>query len=183
MAKIGAIAAKNSYRQSMEPGERVVARIRKHIIGLIVVYLQIVIGVAALIALPVMIAPDLLSSGSDYGIIGSALGLLIIVTVLIVILATSVYRQSQLVLTDQSLIQTLQHAIFNKKVSRLALSDIEDVTYEQKGVVQTMVNYGTLHIETAGELKNFAFKYCPNPEKFAILILDARQKFTNGLND
>jgi uncharacterized membrane protein YdbT with pleckstrin-like domain len=184
-AKIGSLAASKAYKRAIESDEQVVAVIRKHLIGLLVIYLQVIAGVAALLVLPALMFPDLLRNGSagDYGVVGSAFGLLIVAGGLIVILATSVYRQSQLVLTDKSLIQTLQYAIFNRKVSRLALSDIEDVTYEQKGIVQTLVNYGTLHIETAGELKNFAFKYCPNPEKFAKLILEARQRFTNGLKD
>ncbi|MEX1995262.1 MAG: PH domain-containing protein, partial [Candidatus Saccharimonadales bacterium] len=151
LSKIGSLAAAKSYRKAVEPGEKMVAVIRKHLIGLVVIYFQVFAGLAALIALPVLMSPDFLrdSSGKDYGILSSALVLLLIIGLLVLILATSVYRQSRLALTDKSLIQTLQHAIFHRKVSRLALSDIEDVTYEQSGIVQTLLDYGTLHIETA----------------------------------
>lgn len=185
LAQLGSLATSRSNQQIVEPDEQVVTVIRKHLIGLLIIYLEIIAGLAALITLPILMFPDFLSGGSagDYGLLGTALILLLVLGVAIFILATSVYRQSQLILTDKNLIQTLQHAVFNRKVSRLALSDIEDVTFEQKGLIPTLLDYGTLHIETAGELKNFAFKYTPTPDKFAALIIQARQKFTNGLKD
>lgn len=162
-----------------------VVTIRRHPIGLLAIYIQTVAGLAALIALPLLMSPDLLAGNSifDNGLLSIGFLLILSLGLMIIVLGTSVYRQSQLVLTNKSLIQTLQHAIFNRKVSRLALSDIEDVTYEQKGLLQTTLNYGTLHIETAGELKNFAFRYCPDPDKYSDRIIKSRKQFSKGLED
>jgi len=54
------------------------------------------------------------------------------------------------------------------------------VTSEKNGLLATIFNYGTLHIETSGELRNFAFTYCPDPERYAREVLEARQKFAES---
>ena len=57
------------------------------------------------------------------------------------------------------------------------MANIEDVTASQTGILPTIFNYGTLHIETAGEQNNFIFLYCPNPNAYAKALLDARLNF------
>jgi hypothetical protein len=49
--------------------------------------------------------------------------------------------------------------------------------------LQTIFNYGTLTVETAGEMRNFVFPYCPNPNKYADQILDARQAYADKLKE
>jgi hypothetical protein len=56
---------------------------------------------------------------------------------------------------------------------------VEDVSAEQKGFLPTFFNYGTLVVQTAGEMENFVFPYCPNPNKYADRILDARQAYAD----
>jgi hypothetical protein len=38
----------------------------------------------------------------------------------------------------------------------------------------TIFGFGTLNIETAGELPNFVFTYCPNPNLIAKELIDAK---------
>ena len=40
---------------------------------------------------------------------------------------------------------------------------IQDVTVSQGGVSQTVFNYGTVLIQTAGEIPNIEFQLVPNP--------------------
>jgi uncharacterized membrane protein YdbT with pleckstrin-like domain len=88
-----------------------------------------------------------------------------------------------LLVTDMNLVQILQKGLFVRKVSRLSMSNVEDVTAEQKGILPTIFNYGTLTVQTAGEMENFVFPYCPNPNKYADRILDARQAFVDKENE
>jgi uncharacterized membrane protein YdbT with pleckstrin-like domain len=91
------------------------------------------------------------------------------------LIATFIFRQNRLILTDRNLTQILQYGLFNRKVSQLNMSNVEDVTAIQSGILSTVFNYGTLKIETAGEQMNFIFTYCPNPGYYAKIILDARE--------
>jgi hypothetical protein len=42
--------------------------------------------------------------------------------------------------------------------------------------LSTILGYGNLSIETAGEQSNFNFTYCPRPGYYAKVILNAREK-------
>lgn len=59
------------------------------------------------------------------------------------------------------------------------MANIEDVTAEQNGILAELFGFGTLKAETAGERSNFHFLYCPEPNKYAQIILHARERFIN----
>lgn len=162
--------------QMLEPDEHVITVIKRHLIGLVFAYLIVLAGFGAIVALVAVMSPDTfsnLSAGASLDLVLAAI-LLIALFGLVLVLVTTIYLGNKLVLTDKAVIQTLQTGPFQQKVSRLDMSDIEDVTSEQKGLLPTIFNYGILHIETSGELKNFAFKYTPDPSKNATIVIEAR---------
>lgn len=164
------------HQLMLEPGEHVQTVIHRHIIGLAGVYIQAIGALAAVFLLSWVVGIDLLQglSGNESLMLAGIAFLLVALTVFMLFLITTTYWQTKLLLTNRGIIQVLQHGIFHRKISRLSMSDIEDVTTEQKGLLPTLFNYGILHVETSGELKNFAFAYTPNPNKYASLIIDAR---------
>jgi membrane protein YdbS with pleckstrin-like domain len=160
----------------LEPNEHVLTVIKRHFIGLVFAYLQVLAAFVALVALAAVVLPGFindLTAGTSATLTIAAI-LLLTLLVLVLFLVTTIYWQNKLVLTDQALLQTLQTGPFHQKVSRLDMADIQDVTTEQKGLLPTIFNYGTLHVETAGELRNFAFKYTPDPSRYATMIIEAR---------
>lgn len=174
-----------SHQVRLEPGEHVTTIIHRHIFGLVGIYLQAIAALAAVFLLAGVIGVDLfrgLSGEASLMLAGIAF-LLVVLTVLMLFAVTSMYWQTSLLVTNKGLIQVLQHGLFNRKISRLGMSDIEDVTTEQKGLLSTLFNYGTLHIETSGELRNFAFRYTPNPNKYAAQIMDARHDSSDPGHD
>lgn len=171
--------SQNSQEDMLAPGEQVITEVRQSIIGLIKIYLIALIAVAAITTLIIVLAPDFFkTSGSSIsGSLSAAMLLSAILLVLIFYTATYIYRQSKLLITDRSLIQILQKSLFIRKVSRLSMADVEDVSTDRRGILASIFNYGTLTVETAGEIENFVFPYCPNPEKYADQIIEARQSF------
>jgi uncharacterized membrane protein YdbT with pleckstrin-like domain len=81
------------------------------------------------------------------------------------------------------LVQIIQKSLFIRKISRLSFSNVEDVTAEQRGILASIFNYGTLLIQTAGTEDNFEFKYCPTPNKYADEIIEARQRYARSLEE
>ena len=88
-----------------------------------------------------------------------------------------IYFSNHLVLTNDMVSQKMQLAIFKHQQSQLGLANIEDVTVTRSGIAQTLMNFGTLAIETAGEQNNFQFRYCPDPEQCAKIIMAVRSEF------
>ena len=167
----------------LEPGEQLVVTVRKHPIGIVGIYAEALVGLLVVSGLFLAIAPDFFNGLSSQaykilvGVIVSGLAILI----LFLFVATYVYRQSLLLVTDRSLVQILQKSLFIRKISRLSMSNVEDVTAEERGILSTIFNYGTVVVQTAGTLDNFIFPYCPDPAKYADQIIEARQRYAKSM--
>ncbi len=159
-----------------------VADTRRHPIGLFILYLQTIVGLGLAFFLIILLLPTFLDTlDVSEAIAKSFLTLLILISlvfgVIFLILAASIYKANQLIVTDENITQVTQIGLFRRKISELSMHNVEDVTAEQHGIIQTFFNYGTLTIETAGEQHNFNFAYCPNPNAYAKAVLDARQMY------
>jgi len=68
------------------------------------------------------------------------------------------------VVTDSRVIDIQQDGLFSRTVAELELSRIQDITSDIKGIIPSMLNYGNVHIQTAGETKRFKFEQVPNAD-------------------
>jgi len=165
----------------LQPGERIIAEIKRHPFGILSMYFAGAVAIGVLFILAAF-APTLFSqNGLDGGNIGGMFviaALIISVGIgLILAIATTVYWQNRWVITDDSITQITQDSLFGRRTSQLSMENLEDVTVDQHGIIQTMFNFGTLKAETAGEHSKFFFLYCPDPNKYARLILEVHENF------
>ena len=169
----------------LEPGEQLVVVVKKHPIGIVGIYLEALVGLLVVFGLFLAIAPDFFNglSNQAYKILVGVIIFGLAILVFFLFVATYVYRQSRLLVTDRSLVQILQKSLFIRKISRLSMSNVEDVTAEERGILSTILNYGTIVVQTAGTLDNFIFPYCPNPAKYADQIIEARQRYARSLEE
>jgi len=72
--------------------------------------------------------------------------------------------------TTQRIVSRRQNGLFNRVVSELELYRVQDITSEQKGFLATVLNYGDLYIQTAGEEKRFIFNNIGNPTGMGRLL-------------
>jgi uncharacterized membrane protein YdbT with pleckstrin-like domain len=167
----------------MQPGERVICDVRRHPIGLIGNYVTagFIIIVAAIVAF--VLVPSFAPQENRNQLLGLALlGFIMVAgfTLLVSLIAATVYKGNRWVVTSDSITQVKQVTLFNKQASQLSLHNLEDVTAEQNGIFQSIFNFGTLRAETAGERSKFVFPFCPHPNQCAQEILAAREKFMSG---
>lgn len=169
----GGIAAVNK-------DEQLHADIKRHPIGLIIIYVQVVIGFLATAALLYFLFPTFNQNNSNGAVpafIWIALLLVAVVTLLLLVVVTQIYNQNHLIITSKNVTQVFQRGLFSRQVSELSMANVEDVTAEQRGILAHIFGYGEIRIETAGEQNNFHFVYCPNPDYYGKMILDARQQY------
>lgn len=148
--------------------------------------IQATIGLAVAAGLTFFLVPEMVSVESRDRVIGLlTVGFLLVAALMVVILliATYIYEQNRLMISNKNLTQVAQRALFDRKVSELSLGSIEDVTSTKAGILQTIFDYGELRIETAGEQNNFHFTYCPSPDKVGQQLLDARQRYHDTHGD
>jgi len=169
----------------LEPGEEVLTVVRRSLVGLAGIYLVAIAAVAAIIGLLIAVSPDAFeSNGSNFsGSLSAVIFVSVLFLALILFTVTYIYRQSRLLVTNRSLVQIMQKTLFSRKVSRLSMSNVEDVNEEQRGFWSSFFNYGTLTIQTAGTEDNFIFTLCPNPAKLADRIIEARQAYAKSLEE
>ncbi|PIP76025.1 hypothetical protein CO134_01015 [Candidatus Kuenenbacteria bacterium CG_4_9_14_3_um_filter_39_14] len=73
--------------------------------------------------------------------------------------------------TNCRVINIEQKGLFNRVVAEHKLFRIQDVRSEQKGIMPTFLNYGEVHIQTAGAEKVVVFEEVPRPHYVAQEII------------
>ncbi|MEK7514307.1 MAG: PH domain-containing protein [Patescibacteria group bacterium] len=77
--------------------------------------------------------------------------------------------------TDRRVIEIEQHGFFNRHVSSMPFDKIQDITIETKGIFATLLNFGDLKVETAGDKEgNFMLPHATRPHKAKEIILRGR---------
>ncbi|HVO86663.1 MAG TPA: PH domain-containing protein [Candidatus Binatia bacterium] len=163
--------------------EQVLVVIHQHWAGAAEIYGLAIFSLLSLVILGFFVIPGL-NLSAQTAALATSLAIFVIGLFLAVLMAAIyIYHKSSLTLTDRSIVQLVQRTLFNRKFSRLSMSNVEDVNCEQKGVIANMLGYGTLTVQTAGEEDNFVFKFCPTPNIYAERILAARQAYTTHKDD
>jgi uncharacterized membrane protein YdbT with pleckstrin-like domain len=162
----------------MQEGERVICEIKRHPAGLWGLYigsaLLLLILVAGVALVPTLL-PDATSSTKE----ALALGATIIAAIILLYtyVARIVYQGNRWIVTSDSLTQVTQVGLFRKMSSQLSLANLEDVTADQNGLIQSVIGFGTLKVETAGEHSKFTFPFCPTPNEYAKKIIAAHEAY------
>lgn len=93
------------------------------------------------------------------------------------------YYLDILTLTDRRIIVINQKGFFWRNTGSFRLERMQDMNIETNGLIATMLDYGTINIETAGHSdEEFKVTGIPHPRELKALVLqavDVRMKNTN----
>lgn len=168
---------------NLSEGEFVILDIKRHPIGL---FLPIFATTIALLAIVFMliIYPSA-ESATTMGI--PSFGAILIPALLFMLLvglggfiAVWVYLQNQFFLTNESVIQEIQHSLFSRHEQTVSLGSIEDASFKHAGILQSIFNYGTIRLSTEGEETTYRFAYVADPRKQVAILNNAIEDFKNG---
>lgn len=85
------------------------------------------------------------------------------------------------IVTDRRLVDIDQEQLFYRRISELALEDVEDVTATVKGFLPTMFNYGCVEVQTAGEQNKFIMENILHPREVSAIIQDLSEQSKRGV--
>jgi len=147
-----------------ENGERVILLLRRHpffiIIQLIfLAFLFLIPAIAGAVFLPFLSAHNILSL---FLFVFSIWCLFIWSTAFYTL---TMYTLDVWIVTDRRIIDSAQHGFFSRTISELHMSRIQDISVQTRGVIQTFLKFGDLHVQTAGTEERFNFSQVPHPEK------------------
>lgn len=174
---------KQNPNLNLSEGEYVIHSITRHPIGLIMPVITTIIAVALLLGGLIMY--PMMSIDTD-GTVPYLANVTVIVLCLMVLvgiygyLAVWVYLRNTFYLTNESIIQEIQHSVFSKHEQTVSLGSVEDASFVQTGILQTTLNYGTIRLSTEGEETTYRFYYVENPKAQIAILNNAIEAFKNG---
>ncbi len=85
------------------------------------------------------------------------------------------------IITDERIIDVDFLSLIYKNVSSAKIENIEDITVATSGVLASIIDYGTIFIQTAGENPEIEFEEVPQPAKVAkalneLILEEEREK-------
>jgi uncharacterized membrane protein YdbT with pleckstrin-like domain len=109
--------------------------------------------------------------------------LLFLVLWTIIFLTITNYYLDCWIVTNERTIHTELRGLFSRVTSSVNHDKIQDVTVDINGFLPTLLNFGNLHIQTAGEFREFVFRQIPNPYKTKEVIFKAQERLKETIEE
>ena len=164
----------------IEHDEKKIMEVRKHwyvfakdaIIILFLMFLPIILYIGLKIS-PI----TLLTTGNEYVLFIFLYTVWFFVFWVIFFFVWTEYYLDVWIITDQKMIDVDQISLFAREISTLQLDKIQDVTVEVHGIIATFLRFGTLHVQTAGEKREFIINNIAKPQKVKDSISSAIEEY------
>lgn len=86
-------------------------------------------------------------------------------------------------ITNKRLIDVDMANILSKNIAETQTQSVEDVTFTQKGVLQSLFNFGNVVIQTEALEQNFEFERVPHPSQVAEIINELAEQSQEGRSE
>lgn len=165
----------------IEKDEKILLEVRKHWFILFAETLFLVVlalvpaglaAIAQIVDLSSFVTFD--GDGIYLAIIATAIWVLFLWTIFFIIWTD--YYLDMLIVTDKRVIDIEQKGLFARNIATSQLEHIEDVTTEVHGIIATLLNFGTIHLQTAAESREFTMKGVPGPANIRRKIMNAHEE-------
>lgn len=155
------IESHNTF-EGQEPGEKVILFLRRHPIVIILKIIGLVISYLVPIILSIVFI-DFIFNNDLFIIYLFAISIWNLFMWVIIFYSLTMYTLDVWIVTDRRVIDSTQHGFFNRTVSELHITRIQDIYVKVDGPLATFIEYGNLFIQTAGTEERFVFKQIPKP--------------------
>lgn len=154
--------------------EKILLVIRKHwfVIAseLVVFTILLALPMVFILLIPPLFAQFNLKSELAGPLINFVLSLYLLVPLAYLFLMWMDYYLDMWIITNERIIDIEQRGLFNREISEIPLHRIQDVTIQMAGIVETLLRFGTIKIQTAGE-REFEIRFVPRLEEAKDTIL------------
>jgi len=167
----------------LAPQEHIIAVFRKH---WLVIFFEVV-GLAVIGILPLVL--HMFGRTLVYGSLGTDIEIVfgflyVLFLILLWIAGFNIwmdYYLDRLVLTNTRVIEIEQRGLFSREISSLNLENVQDVTIEIHGILQTFFKLGDVHVQTSGAQRQVSIGYLAHPEQAKHIIMDLHNQVLNRI--
>jgi uncharacterized membrane protein YdbT with pleckstrin-like domain len=166
----------------IDQGEQIVAVVRKHwfvlLANIVALLIMVSIPILLLIAEPFLPVDRIFAfSANPFYAKGYFLFLWLLLTWMVGWYLWTNYYLDVLLITDKHIYDIEQYGFFRRRSGVFRIDRIQNVSIEVKGVIQTLLNFGTMRIETAGEREDFVAPLIARPYEVKQLISKMQDEF------
>lgn len=86
------------------------------------------------------------------------------------------YQNDRWIITNQRVVDSIRRHWFHHSMSSADLIDVEDMSIRREGVLATTMNFGDVHLQTAGAQSKFVLSGVPDPAKVLATVDAARDQ-------
>jgi hypothetical protein len=170
---------------NLSDGEYVIGSVRRHFMGLVMPFGTAILLI--IVALSVQFNYDLIASSLKLtgaaaapSTIAGPILLFCLIVAIGAYIAYYVFVSNKVFLTNESVIQEIQISLFSKREQVISLGDVKDTSYDQKGIIQQIFNYGFIKLSTEGDEVNYELAYVANPRRAIAMLNNAVESFKNS---
>lgn len=170
---------------NLSKGEYIIAAVRRHPIGLVI---PLAVGTLVIAAALTLLTgyTEISESLNMEGPLADAATMTVPILIFTALIAFGmfvsyyVYVHNKFFLTNESVIQEIQTTLFSRLEQTVSLSNIEDASFTQHGIVQQIFNYGDIRLSTEGDETTYRFSYVASPKEHVARLNNAVEAFKNG---
>lgn len=164
----------------MKEGERIIKEVRRHwfiILGTFLSSLFLAVIPLILILILRFFSFDIFQylsfeGSSVYALITFYCLWLILVLIFLAVQWTEYYLDVWYI-TNMRIVDIEQIGLFARKAKTLNLERVQDVTVEVRGFIATMFNFGTIHVQTAGDSREILLPHSKYPYEVKRVVFEA----------
>ncbi len=167
--------AEKIFKSYLEPGEEIIVIFHKHPIALFSDLTRIIFFGYLLPFFLYILFPDFVL----------LYVLWMIITFIRLVYLVSTWYHDSIILTSGSLLDVTWTGFFHRTASRIEYPMIAGVSYEIKGFIGTILNYGTISISKMGGSEPCTLPDAMNPQKAERMIMEHQERFisTQAMHD
>jgi hypothetical protein len=180
------VSKKQYPHLNLSPGEFVIYSVRRHPIGIIKIWALVIVLIVAMLTLAFFftslsnVEGAIATSAATNTLLFASVLFLSVLFALGGIIATFVYNSNRFYLTNESVIQEIMPSLFSRNVQTVSLSNIEDASFRQDGILPHLLNYGDIRLSTEGDETTYRFSYVADPDYHIAKLNNAVEAFKNG---
>lgn len=152
-------------------GEIIIKIIRRHWFNILEQYF-ILFGVLFLMTISLWILPSFFTENTEMPIFLFIESFLAIILWIYAFIIWIDFYFDVWIITNERIVNIEQKALFIRTISELKFDKIQDTSIEIIGLIPTILNFGDVHVQTAGNTERFLFHKVPDPQKIKGLIMN-----------
>lgn len=165
---------------TLHPDEEILLTRRRHWLPLL--FQLFSLGVTTLVPLTLLLGTEFMPYAMQLQIAGYRLFLLFLFAAWLSVLWMGMaitwtnHELDVLVVTTKRVIDVEQKGLFARDLAELRMENIQDIRVEVNGFIRSLLNYGDLSIQTAGEHAEFAVRNFHDPNGIREAIAEAHDR-------